>query len=37
VTSVNSYGYSSLPDNMFGPYHGAAAKGLYDAVRNRPA
>lgn len=29
VTSVNSYGYGTLPDVMFGPYQGAVAEALY--------
>jgi hypothetical protein len=33
VTSVNSYGYSNLPDRMFGPYQGSEASSLYNRVR----
>jgi hypothetical protein len=33
VTSVNSYGYSNLPDRMFGPYQGSEASALYNRVR----
>ncbi|HWM12212.1 MAG TPA: hypothetical protein VNO82_22830 [Solirubrobacteraceae bacterium] len=29
VVSVNSYGYSTLPNVMFGPYQGSVAQGLY--------
>ncbi len=29
VTSVNSYGYSTLPNVMFGPYQGSVAQSLY--------
>lgn len=29
VHSVNSYGYGSLPDVMFGPYQGSVAQSLY--------
>ena len=29
VASVNSYGYSTLPNVMFGPYQGAVAQSLY--------
>jgi V8-like Glu-specific endopeptidase len=29
VASVNSYGYSTLPNVMFGPYQGAVSQGLY--------
>jgi V8-like Glu-specific endopeptidase len=29
VTSVNSYGYRTLPNVMFGPYHGSVAQSLY--------
>jgi V8-like Glu-specific endopeptidase len=29
VTSVNSYGYGSLPNVMFGPYQGSVAQSLY--------
>ena len=29
VASVNSYGYTTLPNVMFGPYQGAVAQSLY--------
>jgi hypothetical protein len=29
VTSVNSYGYRTLPNVMFGPYQGSVAQSLY--------
>jgi V8-like Glu-specific endopeptidase len=29
VASVNSYGYSTLPNVMFGPYQGAVSQSLY--------
>lgn len=29
VVSVNSYGYTTLPKVMFGPYHGSVAQSLY--------
>jgi V8-like Glu-specific endopeptidase len=29
VASVNSYGYSNLPNVMFGPYQGSVAQSLY--------
>ena len=29
VVSVNSYGYSTLPNVMFGPYQGSVAQSLY--------
>jgi len=29
VSSVNSYGYNTLPDVMFGPYQGTRARSLY--------
>jgi hypothetical protein len=29
VTSVNSYGYQTLPNVMFGPYQGSVAQSLY--------
>ncbi len=32
VYSVNSYGYSTLPDVMFGPYQGSVAQSLYTAA-----
>ena len=32
VRSVNSYGYPSQPDRMYGPYLGAAAQDLYASV-----
>ena len=30
LVSVNSYGYFSQPDAMYGPYQGNAAERLYD-------
>ncbi|MGH3487917.1 MAG: trypsin-like serine peptidase [Actinopolymorphaceae bacterium] len=33
--SVNSFGYVFLPDVMFGPYFGSAAKALYDEAASR--
>jgi hypothetical protein len=30
VASVNSYGYSTLPNVMFGPYQGSVSQGLYN-------
>jgi V8-like Glu-specific endopeptidase len=32
VTSVNSYGYRTLPNVMFGPYQGSVAQSLYSAA-----
>jgi len=32
VHSVNSYGYPSLPNVMFGPYQGSVAQSLYTAA-----
>jgi hypothetical protein len=32
---VNSYGYSSQPGRMYGPYFGSAAVGLYNAVKDQ--
>jgi hypothetical protein len=29
VYSVNSYGYATLPNVMFGPYQGSVAQSLY--------
>ncbi len=29
LESVNSYGYSTLPNVMFGPYQGAVSQSLY--------
>ncbi len=37
VNGLNSYKYGSLPDNIFGPYHGNEGLSLYNTVRNRPA
>jgi V8-like Glu-specific endopeptidase len=34
LNSVNSYGYDSQPNRMYGPYFGSAAAGLYNAVKN---
>ena len=34
VASVISYGYPGEPDNLYGPYQGASAQGLYDEVKN---
>ncbi|MFV2121232.1 trypsin-like serine peptidase [Streptomyces sp. Act-28] len=31
--SVNSFGYTFLPNRMFGPYFGDAARALYDAAQ----
>lgn len=33
--SVNSYGYTFLPDVMFGPYFGSGAEQLYDYASTR--
>jgi V8-like Glu-specific endopeptidase len=35
VTSVNSYGYRTLPNVMFGPYMGSVAQSLYTAAASR--
>ena len=35
VTSVNSYGYRTLPNVMFGPYMGSVAQSLYTAASSR--
>src|SRR4051812_34335111 len=32
LNSVNSFGYDGMPNVMFGPYFGDAAKALYDRV-----
>ncbi|WP_372410877.1 serine protease [Streptomyces luteireticuli] len=32
--SVNSFGYTFLPNTMFGPYFGDEAKALYDTAQN---
>lgn len=32
--SVNSFGYTFLPNTMFGPYFGDEAKNLYDTAQN---
>lgn len=37
VNGLNSYRYSTTPDNLFGPYHGSEGLSLYNTVRNRPA
>jgi hypothetical protein len=29
VASVNSYGYTTLPNVMFGPYQGTVSQSLY--------
>jgi V8-like Glu-specific endopeptidase len=34
LVSVNSYGYFSQPDAMYGPYQGNAAERLYDQASN---
>ena len=34
VASVVSYGYGDEPNNLYGPYQGAAAKDLYDDVKS---
>ncbi len=34
IVSVNSYGYFSQPDAMYGPYQGHAAERLYDQASN---
>ncbi|GAA4626444.1 hypothetical protein GCM10023196_034720 [Actinoallomurus vinaceus] len=33
-TSVNSFKYDAMPNVMFGPYFGTAAKALYDKAQN---
>ncbi|MDT0448458.1 trypsin-like serine peptidase [Streptomyces hesseae] len=33
-SSVNSFGYTFLPNTMFGPYFGDEAKNLYDTAQN---
>ena len=35
VASVNSYGYSTLPNVMFGPYQGSVAQSLYTQAAAR--
>lgn len=35
LNSVNSYGYDSLPNRMYGPYFGTAAQNLYNTVKNQ--
>jgi hypothetical protein len=35
VTSVNSYGYATLPNVMFGPYQGSVAQSLYTQAASR--
>lgn len=35
VNSVNSYKYNTEPLSMYGPYHGAGAQNLYNAVTAR--
>jgi hypothetical protein len=35
LTSVNSYGYRTLPNVMFGPYLGSVAQSLYTAASSR--
>jgi V8-like Glu-specific endopeptidase len=37
VNGLNSYRYSTTPNNLFGPYFGNEALSLYNAVRNRLA
>ena len=37
VNSVNSFGYDSYPNVMFGPYFGDAAENVYDLVCCDPA
>jgi hypothetical protein len=34
VRSVVSYGYADEPNRLYGPYQGAAAKNLYDTIKN---
>jgi V8-like Glu-specific endopeptidase len=33
LNSVNSYGYTTQPNRMYGPYFGGAARNLYNAVK----
>jgi V8-like Glu-specific endopeptidase len=35
LNSVNSYGYLTQPNRMYGPYFGAAAQRLYNRVKNQ--
>ena len=35
VYSVNSYGYLTEPNVMYGPYQGAAAQSLYSSASSR--
>jgi V8-like Glu-specific endopeptidase len=35
LNSVNSYGYVSQPNRMYGPYFGTAAANLYNGVKNQ--
>jgi V8-like Glu-specific endopeptidase len=35
LNSVNSYGYVTQPNRMYGPYFGSAVKRLYNRVRNK--
>jgi V8-like Glu-specific endopeptidase len=35
LNSVNSYGYKSQPNRMYGPYFGSAAVNLYNGVKNQ--
>jgi V8-like Glu-specific endopeptidase len=35
LNSVNSYGYTSQPNRMYGPYFGTAAVNLYNGVKNQ--
>jgi V8-like Glu-specific endopeptidase len=35
LNSVNSYGYVGLSNRMYGPYFGAAAANLYNAVKSQ--
>jgi hypothetical protein len=34
VRSVISYGYEGEPNHLYGPYQGAAAKNLYNGIKN---
>jgi V8-like Glu-specific endopeptidase len=34
LNSVNSYGYKSQPNRMYGPYFGSGAVNLYNGVKN---
>jgi V8-like Glu-specific endopeptidase len=34
LNSVNSYGYLTQPNRMYGPYFGNAARNLYNTVKN---